>query len=265
MRPFWQKDGLLGQKLPLFGQTNEIKSEIKIMKRNNYYPIPQPAQVIWLGNFGDKLPALAAEIGVSTAQSAAAVADCGWLVYVLQSWLPASRTWALAGTAAANEAQTGDGLSMMALPVFTPPALPTGVVAVMNGALLRIFALVQFIRDGGKCNSINAADLGIVGTLMAGPDMTTIQPVIYVGIMGNQVNVKWTWGGNSTFLDSCQIEVDRNDGKGYVLLTIDTTPGYTDTQPFPAVSTKWTYRACYRVGDLMVGVWSQEVSVLVPA
>ena len=59
--------------------------------------------------------------------------------------------------------------------------------------------------------------------------------------------------------------MDRNDGKGYVLLTIDTTPGYTDTQPFPAASVKWTYRARYHVGDGPVGIWSQPVSVTVPA
>ena len=29
-------------------------------------------------------------------------------------------------------------------------------------------------------------------------------------------------------------QVDRGDGKGYVLLTVDTTPNYVDTQPFPA-------------------------------
>jgi hypothetical protein len=41
------------------------------------------------------------------------------------------------------------------------------------------------------------------------------------------------------------------------------TPGYTDTQPFPAAPTKWTYRAIYRVGDSQVGLWSLPVSVTV--
>jgi hypothetical protein len=59
--------------------------------------------------------------------------------------------------------------------------------------------------------------------------------------------------------------VDRGDGKGYVLLAFDTTPGYTDTQPFPTTPATWTYRAIYRVGDNQVGVWSQTVSVTVPA
>ena len=59
--------------------------------------------------------------------------------------------------------------------------------------------------------------------------------------------------------------MDRGDGKGFVFLTIDTTPGYTDTTPLPATLTKWTYKAVYRVGDAQVGQWSAPVSINVPA
>jgi hypothetical protein len=235
------------------------------MKRNIYYPIRQADQIIWLGNFANKLPALAAVLGLTAAQISAAVADSGWLSYVLQTWLPAGRKWSLACTDAVAEVQTGDGSVLMALPVFTAPALPAGIVPVNTGALTRIFALVQTIKDSGNCSDTNATNLGIVGSAQTGPDLTTVQPVISVSIMGSVVNVKWGWGGNSAFLDSCEIQVDRNDGKGYVLLTIDTTPGYTDTQPFPATSTKWTYKAIYRVDDAQVGLWSQPASVTVPA
>jgi len=235
------------------------------MKRNTYYPARQNDQIVWLGNFSTKLPTLAAALGLTAAQVTAAVADCGWLIYILQSWLPAGRAWSLATTDAVNDAQTGDGTALMALPVFTAPALPTGIVPTNTGALTRIFALVQSIKDGGKCSDTNATNLGITGSAQTGPDLTTVQPVISVSIMGNQVNVKWGWGGNSAFLDSCEIQVDRGDGKGFVLLTIDTTPGYTDTQPFPAASVKWTYKAIYRLGDAQVGLWSQPASVTVPA
>jgi hypothetical protein len=235
------------------------------MKRNTFYPIRQAEQIIWLGNFANKLPALAAVLGLTAGQVSAAGADCGWLIYVLQTWLPAGRMWALACTDAAIEAQTGDGSVLMALPVFTAPALPAGIVPVNTGALTRIFALVQSIKDGGKCSDTNATNLGIVGSAQTAPDLTTVQPVISVSIMGNQVNVKWGWGGNSAYLDSCEIQVDRADGKGFGLLTIDTTPGYTDTQPFPAASAKWTYKAIYRLDDAQVGLWSQPASVTVPA
>ena len=59
--------------------------------------------------------------------------------------------------------------------------------------------------------------------------------------------------------------MDRNDGKGYVPLTIDTTPNYNDTQAFPAAKAIWTYKAIYRVDDKQVGLWSLPVSVTVPA
>src|SRR5208283_5325422 len=93
------------------------------------------------------------------------------------------------------------------------------------------------------------------------PDYTTLQPQIDATLDGNQVDVGWGWGGYGAFRDICEIQVDRGDGKGFVLLAFDTTPGYTDTAPFPTVPVKWTYRAIYRVGDSQVGVWSLPVSV----
>ena len=84
-----------------------------------------------------------------------------------------------------------------------------------------------------------------------------------LNISGNQVAVGWGWSGNAAFLDMIELQVDRGDGKGFVFLTYDTTPGYTDTAPLPATPVKWTYRGIYRVGDAQVGVWSKPVSVTV--
>jgi hypothetical protein len=93
--------------------------------------------------------------------------------------------------------------------------------------------------------------------------MATIQPVIDATAQVATVQIGWNWGGNSAFLDMIELQVDRSDSKGYVFLANDTTPGYTDTTPFPAALTKWTYRGIYRVGDAQVGVWSNPVSVTV--
>jgi hypothetical protein len=235
------------------------------MKRNAYYPSRVADQIVWLVNFSNKLPSVAVPLGLSTAQVTPAQADCNWLVYVLQTWLPAVRAWSLACSDAATAAQTGDGSNALSLPVFTPPALPTGVVAVNPGALNRIFALVQQLKDNSACTDAIATNLGILGSTQTAPDLTAVQPAIAASVSGGVVNVKWGWGGNSAYLDSCEIQVDRGDGKGFVLLTIDTTPNYTDTQPFPAALAKWTYKAIYRVNDAQVGVWSAPVSVTVPA
>jgi hypothetical protein len=61
----------------------------------------------------------------------------------------------------------------------------------------------------------------------------------------------------------CEIQVDRGDGKGYDLLTVDTTPNYVDTQSFPTSKTVWSYKAIYRADDAEVGQWSKVVSVAV--
>jgi hypothetical protein len=60
-----------------------------------------------------------------------------------------------------------------------------------------------------------------------------------------------------------ELVVDRSDNQGEVLLAQNTTPNYTDTAPFPATPTKWTYRGIFRVGDSRVGQWSKPVSVTV--
>ena len=235
------------------------------MKRNAYYPPRQADQLVWLANFANKLPGSAASLGLTPAQVTAAVADCNWLLYVLQTWLPAVRNWAQSGTDAANEAQTGSDTAAQVLPVFTTPALPAGVAAVIPGALNRIFALVQQIKDNNNCTDAIATNLGIVGGGQTPPDLTAVQPGLDTAISGNLVTVKWGWNGNSAYLDACEIWVDRGDGRGFNLLTIDTTPNYTDTQPFPANPARWTYKAIYRLNDAQIGIWSLPVSVTVPA
>jgi hypothetical protein len=235
------------------------------MKRGNYYPFAQAQQIIWLTNFANEIQVIGPGIGLTPEQIKSIVADCLWLIYLLQAWLPATRNWSITGTVTMTEAQTGDGTSLMVLPVFEAPALPTGAAPVNTGALNRIFALVQDIKNGGKCSDKDASSLGITGSEQPGPDYTTLQPVFTVSIVGGQVVIKWNWGGYGAFLDAIEIQVDRNDGKGFNLLTMDTTPGYTDTQPFPATKTVWTYRAIYQVADARVGVWSQNVSIAVQA
>ncbi len=93
--------------------------------------------------------------------------------------------------------------------------------------------------------------------------MATIQPDISARLGGGEVQVRWGWGGYAQFLDICEIQVDRGDGKGWVMLTFDTTPNYTDSTPLPATPTKWSYQAIYRVGDSRVGQWSNPVSIAV--
>lgn len=235
------------------------------MKRNSYYPSRQADQILWLSNFATKLPPYTATLGLTAAQVTAALGDCNWLIYVLQTWLPAARAWSLAIADAVKEAESGTGTSAQVLPVFSAPPIPAGTAAVNPGALTRLFTLVQSIKESGKSTETINTNLGIVGSEQTPPDLALVQPALGATVSGSQVNVKWGWGGLGAYLSSCEIQVDRGDGKGFGLLTIDTTPNYVDTQPFPAPGTSvlWKYKAIYRQGDDRVGMWSDVVNVAV--
>lgn len=231
------------------------------MKRQAYYPSRSAEQAIWLENFRNKLPTYGTTLGLSAGQVTAGVADARWLFYIITSWLGAVRTFSPACTDAATAAMTGAAGAALVLPGFTAPALPAGVVPVAGGALTRLFALVQTIKDSATRTDAIETDLRTVGAGQTGPDLATIQPAFAVTVTGGHVHLAWTWAGNSAYLDLLEIEVDR--GAGFVPLVFDTTPGYDDTTPFPATLTKWTYRAIFRVNDARVGLWSDPVSVAV--
>ena len=144
--------------------------------------------------------------------------------------------------------------ALPALPGTFPPVVPPGIVNRFRTLRKRFVAIPA-------CSPAIRQALGLDGPEMTPPDLTTIAPVITATLQGNQVLLGWDWGGNSQFLDMCELQKDS--GSGFQLLAMDTTPGYTDTTPLPATPTKWRYRAIYRVGDAQVGVWSSVVEITV--
>jgi hypothetical protein len=233
------------------------------MRHHRFYPSRQGNELRWLANFRDKLPGYAAVLGLTAAQVAAALADCAWLEYLLTVWLPAERAFDQACTEALLTARAGTGAGAMSLPTFNPPGPPSGVSAVAPGAQERILALVQALKRSGKCTETIALDLCIVGSATTGPDLTTLMPVLKAMVSGNAVHLKWGWQGKRVWLSTCEVQVDRGDGKAFGVLTMATRPGCVDKHPFPAERTLWSYKAVYRANDARVGQWSQTVSVAV--
>lgn len=107
-----------------------------------------------------------AEQGVTghfpAAVSTAAIADAWWLIYVLGKWLPAMRPWQKNCTDAALLAQRGNMGVLMVLPVFNASVLPVGVVAMNDGALNRIFDLIQRVKSSSTYTEAIGTDLGVV-------------------------------------------------------------------------------------------------------
>jgi hypothetical protein len=213
-----------------------------------------------LQTFKNNIVNYSAVLGLTAPQIAAQAADANYFDYSLKCqaiMVQAGHQW----TAWKDLIRDGGTPLASGAPVLA--SLPAAVPTVDPGVEVRFRALVQLIKAHTNYNESIGRALDIEGAQQIGPDLATVQPKLEAIISGNQVNVKWSWLGNSAYLDICEIQVDRGDGKGFVLLTFDTTPNYTDTQVFPATPTKWTYKAIYRVGDVQVGLWSLPVSIVV--
>lgn len=211
-----------------------------------------------LQTFKNAIPLYATTLGLTPAAVTAQAADADYYSFTLQSqqiMLGASRQW----TAWKDLVRYGGDLPPSGAPVA--PVLPAAVPPVAPGIEPRFRALVKQIKAHPSYNAAMGEALGIEGSEQTGPDYATVQPNITATISGTHVEIGWNWGGFANFLDQLELEVDR--GAGFVLLAIDTTPGYTDNQAFPAAPVKWTYRAIYRLGDSRVGQWSNPVSVTV--
>jgi hypothetical protein len=218
------------------------------------------AFVAQMKTFKNNIGSYAALLGLSPAQITGQGNDTDYFDYIVkcQDIMSGSgQQW----TAWKNLTRDGGTPPPGGAPVL--PTLPTAVTAVAPGIEARFRALIQQIKINPNYNESIGLALDIEGAHQTGPDLTTVQPDFDLTISGNQVFVDWGWAGNGAYLDICEIWVDRGDGKGFVFLTYDTTPGYTDTTPFPATPAKWTYKAIYRVGDAQVGLWSKLVSIIV--
>ncbi len=230
------------------------------MAKSDYIAPNDDAFNAQLQTFKNGIAGYATLLGLTAPQVAAQAADAAYFDYTLKC-LNLMANGAQQWTAWKNLARMGGTAPATGAPVA--PVFPTAVAAVALGIEARFRALVQLIKANPNYNAAIGAALHIEGAQQAGPNLAIIQPEIDALTSGNHVLVKWGWGGNKAFLDLCELQVDRGDGKGWVLLTYDTTPGYTDTQPYPAAPAKWSYRAIYRVGDSQVGQWSSPVSVTV--
>ncbi len=242
-----------------FPASNKKPKSKKIMPKGAYIKPGERAfsnqTLMFKGAIGD----YAALLGVSAAQVSAQAADADrykWELDVAEACGQCSEQWTTwkdisrhGGTFPPNGAPVA-----MEWPSPEPPAVAPGVE-------VRFRALCQQIKTNANYNPAIGEALGIEAPEITGPDFDTLKPILKPKVSAGGVMVGWTWQGFEKFLDAIEIQVDRGDGQGFKMLTIDTTSGYLDTQNFPAAPAKWTYKAVFRLNDQRVGQWSDPVSV----
>lgn len=213
-----------------------------------------------LNTFKNAIGSYAATLGLSAAQVQQQAADANYFTYALgcrSAMQGGGQQW----TAWKNIMRDGGAAAAGAPKPMVLPAVPA--VVPDAGIEARFRALVRQVKAATAYNVPMGQALGIESADHAVPDRATLKPVLKLSISGNAVFVGWDWGGNSVFLDMIEMQADRGDGLGFVLLAFDTTPGFTDPTPFPSAPVKWKYRGIYRIGDGQAGQWSDEVAIMV--
>lgn len=229
----------------------------KSVNRQAYYPSRISSQVTWLQNFKTKLPGYATTLGLASGDVTAAVADASWLTYVLGSWLTSVRAWGPSCTDYVEDIQTGSGTP--ALPTFTAPAVPTGVVPVEAGALGRIFDLAGEIKRAAGYTEAIGTDLGIVGSEDAADHPVPGLKVTVIQGASSQVArlafTKYTHQG--VYLES------RRGTGDWAMVGIDTESPYLDERPLLAAGQPETreYRARYWDKGTPNGDWTDTAQV----
>lgn len=210
--------------------------------------------------FKNAIGPYATRLGISPDQVAAHAADTDYFNYTLavQDLVAnSSKQWS------GWKTLLRDGGNLPATGTPQPPAFPAAPPPVAPGVESRFRALVRQIKVNANYNPSIGAALGLEDAFQTGPNYATLAPTIDAVIGDMNVRIAWNWSGYSGYLDQCELQVDRGDGKGFVVLAVGRILGYVDTEPFPAAPAQWTYRAIYGSRGNRVGQWSPRVTLTV--
>ncbi|MBI5686674.1 MAG: hypothetical protein HZC54_16525 [Verrucomicrobia bacterium] len=236
------------------------------MKPQRYFPSRAGDQIIWLTNFRNKLPQYATQLGLDPARVAEVIATCGFVLYVLEIWLVAVRTFGPTSTAAVNLLLNGDGKKTMELPAFNAPPLPQGVAPVATGALERIFKLVAAMKVSPAFTEAIGLDLGVVarGGGAAAVAADTHSPDIQLEVVGGKVcqavKVHFVKHGHT----GVWIECKRGGGK-WEFVAVDTGSPYLDERPLLVAGQPEVreYRVCFWDKGEPNNEWTNIVTITV--
>lgn len=227
------------------------------MPKSFWLPKDDAGKADWLTHFAAELPKHNATIGVTTGEVTATAKDADYFAYIFaaqQAYAAAAEQW----TAYKNKARDGTAPAMGDLP--SPPTLGDAPDTVAPGIFKRATLLVaRFKKHPGYTEDIGKA-LQVIGAEQT-EHLDTLKPDLKLQLRAGKPLIKCKRLG----MDALELQVNRGDGKGFVLLDLVQTPEYTDNSPLPAPgqTALWIYKAIYRNNGERVGEWSDEVSLAV--
>jgi hypothetical protein len=233
------------------------------MAKKRFFPNGLEGRIFWHNNFVKTLPTYAAKYGISAAQLADLIKDKNWINYWAEQ-RNLNNTYVQGLTAFRNEVAFGrlpTGTTASVPP--SPPAPGTPPPAVTPGVFPRCLAIANAIKVHLHYTVADGEALGLEGPEIVKPNLNVARPVLKAAKSGERVTIKW--GKQKLPVDALEIHVKRG-AAAYTFLATDTnTPTFIDTFPQPAIAEEWTYKAIYIKGDARVGLWSEEVAIMVKA
>jgi len=227
------------------------------MPTSSYMPKDDNGKADLLDHVAATLPKYAALLDVTADEMTSHQADAISYRYT-QNGLSRAESYYHNWTAFKNLMRDG-GADIYEWP--TPPLLPEPLPLIVKPGIIPRFSLfVSRLKGHKNYTPAIGQDLRIVGAAyIIDPD--TWKPILSIQMKAAHPTILWTKGKASAL----EIWVDRNDGNGFVFMTINTEPNTADTAPLPPPGTSviWKYKAIYRYHDEQVGEWSDVISVMV--
>ena len=221
-----------------------------------YLPTSDAGKAQLLEHLAAALPRYTERLGVTAQELATLTADAASFRYILHT-LGDLQTYAQGWTRYKNLQRDG-GPGAGDWPI--PPVLDPAPAFVSPGLIGRLSALVARLKTHPQYTPAIGQELWIVGA--AQPlDPSAWKPQLNIQRQTGHPLIVWTKGQASAL----EIWVDRNDGQGFVLMNVQSTPDTLDNAPLPAPGSSaiWRYKAIYRYHDEPVGQWSDVVSTTV--
>jgi len=225
------------------------------MTTNSFMPNTDGGKADLLDHVASTLPHYAALLAVTNEDLASFQADALAFRYTLKS-LTDMQAYSHHWTEFKNLLR--DGGAGSADWVVAPMLLEPMPAAVSPGIIPRFSTLVAHLKSHKNYTSAIGLDLGLIGSTTV-EDPSTWKPILTAQNKAGHPIIAWTKGAAAAI----EIWVDRGDGAGFTFLTINTEPNTNDSQPLPATSAVWKYKAIYRLHDEQVGQWSDVLSITV--
>ena len=225
------------------------------MTSNSFMPTTDGGKANLLDHAATTLPHYAAILEVTNEDLTSLQADALAFRYILKS-LGDIQAYAHHLTEYKNILRDGSTATIgwTVPPMLVEPMPP----AVNSGIIPRLSTLVAHLKSHKNYTSAIGLALGVIGTTTV-EDPSTWKPILSAQNKAGHPIIGWTKGAAAAI----EIWVDRGDGAGFSFLTINTEPNTNDTQPLPATSAIWKYKAIYRLHDEQVGQWGDVLSVTV--